>query len=69
MQKQSYNEAIAEFKKAIELSGGSVPCTSNLAYAYSVSNKRNEAVKILNDLKCNVSRFSPELSQIQFCYF
>ena len=43
VQKHSYNEAIAEFHKAIELSGGSVPCSSNLAYADAVSNKRNEA--------------------------
>src|SRR4029077_11512971 len=35
----------------IELSGGSMTCTSNLAYAYAVSGKRNEAVKILNNLK------------------
>ena len=59
VQKHSYSEAIAEFQKAIELSGGSIPWTSNLAYAYAVSNKRNEAVKILNDLKtrstCNAS--------------
>jgi tetratricopeptide (TPR) repeat protein len=42
VQKHKYNEAIAEFHKAIELSGGSVPCTSNLAYAYAVSNKETK---------------------------
>jgi tetratricopeptide (TPR) repeat protein len=62
VQKHSYNEAIAEFQKAIELSGGSIPCTSNLAYAYAVSNKRNEAVKILNDLKTRSTRNASEVA-------
>jgi tetratricopeptide (TPR) repeat protein len=51
VQKHLYKEAIAELQRAIELSGGSTTCTSNLAYAYAVSGKRNEALKILNDLK------------------
>jgi len=51
VQKHMYNEAIAELQKAIALSGGSTTCTSNLAYAYAVSGSKNEAVKILNDLK------------------
>jgi len=62
VQKHSYNEAIAEFHKAIELSGGSVPCASNLAYAYAVSNKRNEAVKILNDLKTRPTGNASEIA-------
>jgi tetratricopeptide (TPR) repeat protein len=62
VQKHSYNEAIAEFQEAIELSGGSIPCTSNLAYAYAVSNKRNEAVKILNDLKTRSTRNASEIA-------
>jgi TolB-like protein/DNA-binding winged helix-turn-helix (wHTH) protein/Flp pilus assembly protein TadD len=64
VQKHSYNEAIAEFRKAIELSGGSVPCTSNLAYAYALSNKRNEAVKILNDLKTRSTGNASEIALI-----
>jgi len=62
VEKHSYNEAIAEFQKAIELSGGSIPCTSNLAYAYAVSNKRNEAVKILNDVKTRSTRNAAEIA-------
>jgi TolB-like protein/DNA-binding winged helix-turn-helix (wHTH) protein/Tfp pilus assembly protein PilF len=62
VQKHSYNEAIAEFQKAIELSGGSIPCTSNLAYAYAVSNQRNEAVKILNDLLTRSTRNASEIA-------
>jgi TolB-like protein/DNA-binding winged helix-turn-helix (wHTH) protein/Flp pilus assembly protein TadD len=50
-QKHMNKEAIAELQKANELSAGSTTFTSNLAYAYAVSGKRNEAVKILNDLK------------------
>jgi TolB-like protein/DNA-binding winged helix-turn-helix (wHTH) protein/Flp pilus assembly protein TadD len=51
VQKHRYHEGIAELQRAIELSGGSTTCTSNLAYAYAVSGMRNEAAKILNDLK------------------
>jgi Flp pilus assembly protein TadD len=51
VQKHSYNEAIAELQKAIELSPGSSAFTANLAYAYAVSGRRDEAERILNDLK------------------
>ena len=51
VQRHNYNGAIAELKKAIELSPGSTAFTANLAYAYAVSGRRNEAVKILNALK------------------
>jgi TolB-like protein/DNA-binding winged helix-turn-helix (wHTH) protein/Tfp pilus assembly protein PilF len=53
VQKRLYNEAIAELQKAIELSPGSTAFTANLAYAYGESGKRNEASKILNELKSN----------------
>jgi TolB-like protein/Tfp pilus assembly protein PilF len=45
------NEAIAELQKAVELSPGSTAFAANLANAYAVSGRREEAVKILNDLK------------------
>ena len=51
VRRHEYNEAIAELQKAVSLSGGSTTCTSGLAYAYAVSGRRNDAVKILNDLK------------------
>jgi TolB-like protein/DNA-binding winged helix-turn-helix (wHTH) protein/Flp pilus assembly protein TadD len=51
VQKHMYKEAIAELQRAVELSGGSTAFTANLAYAYAVSGSRNEAVKILNDLR------------------
>ena len=51
VQKQMNTEAIAELRKAIELSPGSTAFEANLAYAYAVSGMRQEATKILNDLK------------------
>jgi TolB-like protein/DNA-binding winged helix-turn-helix (wHTH) protein/Flp pilus assembly protein TadD len=51
VQKQSYTEAIAELQKAIELSPGSSAFTANLAYADAVSGRRDEAERILNNLK------------------
>jgi TolB-like protein/DNA-binding winged helix-turn-helix (wHTH) protein/Flp pilus assembly protein TadD len=50
-QKHMSNEAIAELQKAVELSQGSPAFAANLANAYAVSGRREEAVKILNDLK------------------
>ena len=51
VQKHKYAEAIAELQKATELSEGSTAFNANLAYAYAVSGRRNEAEKILTDLK------------------
>jgi TolB-like protein/DNA-binding winged helix-turn-helix (wHTH) protein/Flp pilus assembly protein TadD len=51
VQKQRYDEAIAELRKATELSEGSTAFNANLAYAYAASGRRTEAVKILDDLK------------------
>ena len=64
VQKHSYNEAVAEFKKASELSEGCIPCISNLAYAYALSNKRTEAVTILNDLRARPARNASEIALI-----
>ena len=51
VQKHKYDEAIAELRKATQLSVGSTAFNANLAYAYAASGRRNEAVKILTDLK------------------
>jgi len=51
VQQHRYSEGIAELQKAIELSPGGSASISNLGYAYAVSGKRNEAIRILNDLK------------------
>ena len=55
-----YEEAITELQKAIELSPGSTAFTSNLAYAYAVSGKKDQAVAILKDLKSN----APEVALV-----
>ena len=51
VQKQMYHEGIAELQRAIDLSGGNETFTSTLAYAYARSGRKNEALKILKDLK------------------
>ena len=50
-QKQMYAEAIAEFQRAIELSGHNGAFDSNLAYAYAVSGRKEEALKIAKELE------------------
>ena len=51
VQKHAYDQAIAELLRAVELSGSSTTCISNLAFAYAVSGRTTEALKILDDLK------------------
>jgi tetratricopeptide (TPR) repeat protein len=51
LQQQKYDQAIAELQKAIQLSEGSPTCTANLACAYAVSGRRDEAVQLLGELK------------------
>src|ERR1700691_1260798 len=46
-----HDEAIAEFKRAIELSGHSEAFDANLAFVYAVSGRKEEAIKIVNDLE------------------
>ena len=46
-------EAIAEYQKAIETSGGSQQFTVALAHAYAAVGKKAEAEKILRDLESN----------------
>jgi TolB-like protein/DNA-binding winged helix-turn-helix (wHTH) protein/Tfp pilus assembly protein PilF len=50
-QKHMHDEAIAEFKRAIELSGHSGAFDSNLGYVYAVSGRKEEAIKIVEDLE------------------
>ena len=68
VQRHMYNEAIAELQKAIEFSGGNPTCTSNLAYAYAVSGRRKEAVKILNELKKRSNHGFSNASEIALIY-
>jgi tetratricopeptide (TPR) repeat protein len=50
-QMHRHDEAIAEFQRAIELSGHSGAFDSNLGYAYAASGRREEAIKIIKDLE------------------
>ena len=50
-QKTHVRKAVAEMRKAVQLSGNSPTCIANLARAYVLSGKRNEAVQLLNGLK------------------
>src|SRR5438309_2470411 len=49
-QKARYEEAIAECQKAVALSSGNTSTRAVLGYAYAVSGKRNEALKVLDEL-------------------
>jgi tetratricopeptide (TPR) repeat protein len=60
VQKHMYDEAIAEFKRAIELSGHSGAFDSNLAYAYAASGRKEEAMKIIEDLEARDQNHSAD---------
>jgi TolB-like protein/DNA-binding winged helix-turn-helix (wHTH) protein/tetratricopeptide (TPR) repeat protein len=51
VQKHMYDAAIAEFQKAIDLSGHSGAFDSYLGYAYAVSGREEDALKIIDDLE------------------
>jgi tetratricopeptide (TPR) repeat protein len=46
-----YKEALAEINQAIKLSGGDTRARATLGHALAVSGRRDEALKILNELK------------------
>jgi TolB-like protein/DNA-binding winged helix-turn-helix (wHTH) protein/Flp pilus assembly protein TadD len=64
VQTHVYEEGIAELETAVKLSGRSPICTSHLAYAYAVSGRRDDALRILNELKKDStgSANAPELA-------
>jgi tetratricopeptide (TPR) repeat protein len=51
VQKHMYDEAIAEFQRAIELSGHSGAFDSSLAHVLAVSGRKDEAIKIAQELE------------------
>jgi serine/threonine-protein kinase len=61
--KEMYNEAITELKKAVELQeGGVVETLPDLGWAYGISGKRAEALKILDQLEiASKQRYIPSL--------
>jgi tetratricopeptide (TPR) repeat protein len=52
-QKHMHNEAVAEFQKAIDISGHSGAFDSNLAHVYAVLGRKEEAIKIAKDLEAH----------------
>lgn len=46
-----YQEAIAEFQKAFDLSGGNPYARGALGHAYAVSGKREQALRVISDLR------------------
>jgi TolB-like protein/Flp pilus assembly protein TadD len=50
-QKGMYKEAIAEFQRAVSLSDNDLRVIANLGHAYAVSGRRDEAQRVLADLK------------------
>jgi tetratricopeptide (TPR) repeat protein len=46
-----YNEAIDEINQAIQLSGGDTRARATLGHAFAVAGRRDDAIKVLNDLK------------------
>ena len=68
VQKRMYNEAIMEFKRAIELSGGNEVFEANLAYAYATSGRKEEATKIVKDLEDRQNQHSSTDASIALVY-
>jgi len=67
VQKRMYNKAIAELQKSMDLAPDNSLFAANLAYAYAVSDKKDAAVRILNDLK-NREHHSSNSSEIALIY-
>jgi TolB-like protein/DNA-binding winged helix-turn-helix (wHTH) protein/Flp pilus assembly protein TadD len=67
-QKHRHDEAIAEFRRAIELSGGNTTFESNLANAYAVSGRTEEAMRIVEDLESRQSQGSSTDASIALVY-
>jgi len=67
-QKHMHDEAIAEFRRAIELSGGNTTFESNLAYAYAVSGRKEDAMKIVQGLESRRGQDSSTDASIALIY-
>jgi TolB-like protein/DNA-binding winged helix-turn-helix (wHTH) protein/Flp pilus assembly protein TadD len=67
-QKHLHDEAIAEFQRAIELSGHTPAFDSNLAHAYAVSGRREEATGILKDLEARQDENASAAANIALIY-
>jgi len=67
-QKHMHGEAITAFRRAIELSGGNAAFVSSLAHAYAVSGRKQDAIKMAEDLATTPSRLSSTDANIASIY-
>ena len=68
LRKGMHNEAIASFQKAVSLSPSRTFALAGLAVAYAKAGKRNEAQKILEELKERSKREYIEPQNIAIIY-
>ncbi len=57
LEKEMYKEAIEEMNEAMRLSGGDTRTKATLGYAYAVAGRRDEAVKVIEDLRRSQQRY------------
>jgi TolB-like protein/DNA-binding winged helix-turn-helix (wHTH) protein/Flp pilus assembly protein TadD len=68
IQKQMFDEAIVELNEAIKLIGDNPIFLANLARAYAESNRRENAAKLLDNLKRRSVPSSPLVTEIAMIY-
>jgi TolB-like protein/DNA-binding winged helix-turn-helix (wHTH) protein/Flp pilus assembly protein TadD len=68
IQKQMFDEAIVELNEAIKLIGDNPIFLANLARAYAESNRRENAAKLLDNLKKRSVPSSPLVTEIAMIY-
>lgn len=66
--KEMYKEAVAELQNAIALSKGNLVLLSSLGYAYARAGRRDEALKILNQLKARSKQESVAADLFAYLY-
>jgi len=67
-QKNMHDEAIVEFKRAIQLSGDNEIFNANLAYAYAASGRQEEATKMVQELEDRQNLHSSTEANIALIY-
>ena len=69
LEKKMIDEAIDEFHKAVELSGGDNPiCVANLARAYAAAGKKDKAEELLEGLMRKSSSNQSHATEIAMIY-
>jgi TolB-like protein/DNA-binding winged helix-turn-helix (wHTH) protein/Flp pilus assembly protein TadD len=68
VQMRKYDEAIAEFRKAIAFAGDNTTFDSNLAHAYAISGRTDDAMNILRDLEGRQTGESPTDASVALVY-